>query len=241
MPLQALIVEDDQNFQKVVEIRLRSWKEDIQLRVANSIAQARNYLDDKAWSYSLVILDQHLPDGIGATLLTHPRLQDAAVLAVSADGAPDLPASAVLAGAQHFLSKIQVSEPLFLPLLDALVERKRLEAELLKSKLKQSRLETMKVLLGTLRHEINNPLGAVLGGAYLLRTGNNVGTEQAEAIRLIEASGNRIKHVLSQLCETAELEEVTKGQEKVFQIPGDPAWDKEPKEKDQKAKEPRGK
>ena len=71
----------------------------------------------------------------------------------------------------------------------------------------------------------------MLGGAYLLRTSENLQSEQNDAIRLIEASGNRIKHVLNQLCETAEIEEVTKGQEQVFQIPGDPSWEKKEKEK----------
>lgn len=226
MSLLALIVEDDVNFQKVVELRLKSWRDDIQIRFADNLAAARTYLDDKSISYSLVILDQNLPDGPGASLFLHPRLQEAAVLAVSADEAPELPGNAVLAGAQHFLAKRQVSEPLFFPLVEALLERKRLEAELLKTKLKQSRLDTIRVLLGTLRHEINNPLGAVLGGAYLLKTSGQLETEQTDAIRLIEASGNRIKHVLNQLCETAELEEVTKGQEQVFQVPGDPAWEK---------------
>lgn len=225
MATSALIVDDDLNFQKVVELRLRAWREDIQIRFADSLASARSYLNDKALSFTLVVLDQHLPDGLGASLFDHPRLQEAAVLAVSADAAPELPASALLAGAQHFLSKRQVSEPLFLPLVEALIERKRLEAELLRAKLKQSRLETIKVLLGTLRHEINNPLGAVLGGVYLLKLKDNLEKEQADAIRLIEGSGNRIKHVIQQLCETVELEEVTKGQEQVFHVPGDPAWE----------------
>jgi len=226
MAFNALVVEDDTRFQKVVELRLKGWRSDISIRFADNLAAAKTYLDDKAVAYTLVVLDQHLPDGLGATLFDHPRLEEAAVLAVSADDAPELPANALRAGAQHFLAKRQVSEPLFIPLVEALIERKRLEAELLKTKLRQSRLDTIRVLLGTLRHEINNPLGAVLGGVFLLRTGGKLEGEQSEAIRLIEASGNRIKHVLKQLCETAELEEVTKGQEQVFQVPGDPSWPK---------------
>lgn len=226
MPFHALVVEDDTKFQKVVELRLKGWRSDIQLKFADTLAAARTYLDDKSINYSLVVLDQHLPDGLGASLFSHPRLTDAAVLAVSADDAPELPGSALRAGAQHFLAKRQVSEPLFIPLVEALIERKRLEGELLVTKLKQSRLDTIRVLLGTLRHEINNPLGAVLGGVFLLKTSGKLEGEQSEAIRLIEGSGNRIKHVMKQLCETAELEEVTKGREQLFQVPGDPSWEK---------------
>ena len=118
-----------------------------------------------------------------------------------------------------------MSEPLFIPLVLALIERKKLEQELLTARIKQSRMESIKLLLGTLRHEINNPLGAVLGGAYIMRLSGQLGADQAEALRLIEASGNRIKHVIKELCEAAELEEVTKGSEQVFHVPGDPDWE----------------
>src|SRR5262245_31979876 len=139
MPLLALVVEDDQNFQSVVQLRLKGWQEDIQIRFANNLSAARTYLNDTAVKYDFVILDQNLPDGPGSSLFEHPRLQEMAVLAVSSDDAPELPARAVRAGAEHFLAKRQVTEPLFIPLLEALLERKRLEGELFKTKLKQSR------------------------------------------------------------------------------------------------------
>lgn len=226
MSLKTLIVDDDTKFRKLVEIRLRSWRKDIDITLADDLAHARRILDEPGQRFSLIVLDQHLPDGMGPTLFDHPVVQQAAVLAVSADAAPELPANAVKAGAQHFLGKRQISEPLFIPLVEALVERKELEAEVLESRLRKSRMDTIKVLLGTLRHEINNPLGAVLGGTYLMRSSGELDAEQREVLRLIEESGNRIKHVLQQLCETAELEEVTKGQEQVFHIPGDPEWGK---------------
>ncbi len=222
--MRALIVEDDKQFRKVLELRLTSWREDIELTYAESLAEARAILNDIEEPFSLVILDQHLPDGMGPELFEHPALDPSAVLAVSADDSPELPAEAVKAGAKHFLGKRQVSAPLFIPLVEALIERKELEAELLKNKLEQSRMDTIRVLLRTLRHEINNPLGAVLGGAYLVRSSGKLEDEQTKALRLIEQSGNRIKHVIQQLCETVELEEVTKGREQVFQIPGDPKW-----------------
>ena len=88
-------------------------------------------------------------------------------------------------------------------------------------------MESIKTLIGTLRHEINNPLGAVLGGAYIIKSAGRLGSQQKEALKLIEESGKRITTVLNSLCEAAELEEVTKGQEQVFHVPGDPAWDQD--------------
>ena len=110
---------------------------------------------------------------------------------------------------------------LLIPLLEAMLARKKLEKELSLAKLKQLKTQTIKMLVSTLRHEINNPLGAVLGGTYLVRNSGGLSTEQTEALKLIEASGNRIKHVLNQLCEAVEVQEVTKAQEQIFHVPGD--------------------
>lgn len=225
MSKKILIVEDDVAFQKILKLRLLSWQEDCSITVASRISQARSVLDEETAGFDLVILDQHLPDGLGNELFSHPALQASTVLAVSADDTPNLPGKAVIAGAQHFLGKRQVSAPLFIPLIEALIERKSLEKELRDKELNENRLETIKLLLRTLRHEINNPLGAVLGATFLVRSSGGLDEEQTKALRLIEQSGNRIKHVLQQLCQTAELERVTKGREEVFQVPGDPSWE----------------
>lgn len=225
MAFSIFILEDDPQFRKILELRLRGWRSDLEITVAESIAAGRKTLDANPASYSLAILDQQLPDGSGVELLTHPSLTHVPVLAVSADDSPELPANAVGAGAAHFLGKRQISAPLFTPLLDAIIRRHEIEEELRNFEIKKSRMSTIQTLLGTLRHEINNPLGAVLGGAYLMRSGESLSEEQEEALRLIEESGKRIKHVLEQLCDAAELEEVTKGHEQVFHIPGDPEWE----------------
>ncbi|HQH26390.1 MAG TPA: histidine kinase dimerization/phospho-acceptor domain-containing protein, partial [Oligoflexia bacterium] len=216
---------------RLLELRLKHWRTDLEISAAETLEEARKLLDSSSGNFALVVLDQHLPDGIGHTLISHSRLEESAVLAVSADNSPDLPANSLKAGAGHFLAKQQISEPLFLPLLSALIERKSLEAELIKTRIQQSRMETIRTLIRTLRHEINNPLGAVLGGAFLLRAEGRLEAEQAQAIRLIEESGMRIKRVMEQLSDAAQLEEVTKAHEQLFQIPGDPVW--EPKKKEE--------
>ena len=226
MSISALIIDDDEKFRKILEIRLKSWNKNIQITQAVNLKQAAEILDQQGDNFNLVILDQHLPDGMGYELLEHPQLENTAVLAVSSDDAPELPAETVKAGARHFLSKHRVSEKLFIPLLEALIARSKLEKELTESRLQESRMQTIKTLLATLRHEINNPLGAVFGATYLLRQTGKLEKEQEEALGLIEESGKRIKHVLEQLCKAAELEQVTKAHEDVFQVPGDPKWEK---------------
>ena len=237
MPLRILIIDDDDAFAQLAELRLRAWQSDAEISRVDSITAARSLLET-ASPFALVLLDQHLPDGMGTELLSHPALESSAVLAMSSDEDPIVPANAVRAGAGHFLAKLRLRDPLFLPLVEALLEQKRAQNELIAARIRESRLQTIKTLVATLRHEINNPLGAVLGGVYLLRnsgllenaaTKKDPGSKQnEETIRLIEASGERIGHVLKELCRAAELdelEEVTKARESVFQVPGDPKWD----------------
>ena len=227
MPTRVLIIDDDISFAKMAEIRLRTWRPDVEFTFAHTLGDAQTILANAADLFTLVLLDQHLPDGLGTEILAHPRLEQSAVLAMSSDSDPIVPANAVRAGAGHFLAKVQLREHLFIPLIEALIEQKRIQQELIAAKLRESRMNTIQRLIATLRHEINNPLGAVLGGAYLLRNRPSAVTEN-ETIRLIESSGERIGHVLKELCRAAELdelEEVTKAQEQLFQIPGDPKWD----------------
>ena len=222
--MEILIVEDDHQFAKMLQIRLRHWRRDAEISHVDRIEKARNLIENK--SFDLLILDQHLPDGKGADLASEPKLDKTAILAVSSDTAPELPGRSIRAGAKHFIQKNRISEALFIPLLEAIIERKAFEEKALSSKLSQTKMEAIKTLLSTLRHEINNPLGAVMGATYVLGAHGELSEDQKKALRLIEASGKRIKHVLTQLCDAAELEALSKAQEEVFHVPGDSPWGK---------------
>ena len=220
--LTVLIVDDDESFRRLVQIRLQDWRPEIFITTAGTLAEASSKLDSS--NFGLVILDQHLPDGMSSDF-SHPGLASATVLAVSSDEAPDIPAKAVKSGAQHFLGKRQISDALLIPLIEAMLERKELEKQVIAAKIQESKMDSIQRLLTTLKHEINNPLGAVLGGTYLVKSSGTLDEEQKKALDLIDESGKRIKHVLSQLCDAADLEAVDKASEEVFQIPGDKRWD----------------
>lgn len=236
----TLIVDDDDNFATLLRIRLKAWQPNISIDHAGSLDEARDHLSRFDREYDLVILDHNLPDGHGSELFDYPPLANSTVLAVSADDAPELPGVAIKAGAQHFLGKRQVSEPLFIPLLEALIQRKQMEKELIQNRIEENKMRTIRILLATLRHEINNPLGAVLGGTYLLKCRGDLRNDQKEALRLIEESSHRIKHVIERLCDATELdelEEVVKGQEMVYHVPGDISWEEQSRMAEERARE----
>ena len=222
-----LIVEDDLDFKKLLEIRLKSFVPNSHITHCASIQSAIHFLEsDEALKINLVILDQHLPDGRGLQLLTDGHLEGKSVLSVSSDDSPEIPGANFKAGAAFFLSKPQVSQPLFKPLINAIIERGKFESSLKDAQLQVAVTESVKTLVDTLRHEINNPLGAVLGGAFLLKCNPSSNADQIEAAELIEQSGKRIKHVLEQIINASEQTAISKSTTKVFHIPGDKEWEK---------------
>jgi response regulator of citrate/malate metabolism len=226
MTHRILIIDDDLSFKKIVEMRLKAIMPDASVTHFASLTEVRaNLRTPESQDFDLIVIDQHLPDGRGSELLAEGWFRDKAILSVSSDNAPEIPGATVQAGATFFLSKRSVSEPLFKPLILGIIDRNRLSKELEQAKLNQAVIDTVKTLVGTLRHEINNPLGAVLGAAYLLSTAQGSTPEQKEAAELVESSGKRIKHVLEQLCKAVELDSVNKANQKVFHIPGDKAWE----------------
>ena len=221
-----LIVDDDHNFQSIIEIRLGSFLQNAVFHKASDLQHARDLLQAKSVPFDLVMLDQHLPDGRGILLLNEGLLDEVTVLAVSSDNDPEIPGSSIQAGAAYFLAKTAVSEPLFKPLVLGIVDRNRMQRDLAKFKSEAMVTNTIRTLVSTLKHEINNPLGAVLGAAFLLKTSSGENSELNEAARLVEDSGKRIKHVLDQLCDAVSLQSVVKSHQEVFHIPGDKPWQK---------------
>ena len=226
MSLKVLVIDDDESFTKLLEKRLRSFKPDLELRNFTSLADVRTFFrEHKEERFQLVFLDQHLPDGSGIELLVENWFEDLAVIAVSSDNAPEMAGENLKAGAMFFLNKMNLSEPLFKPLVLGILERNSIQQELTRTKLNTTRIETVRTLVSTLRHEINNPLGAVLGAAYLLKNSADLTADQKEAASLVESSGKRIKHVLDELCKAVSLEPTSKAEQKVFHIPGDAPWE----------------
>ncbi len=226
MVATILIIDDNREFQKLMILRLRAFLPDLHVVTGSTIAEARTLLHAQPpLQPDLLILDHHLPDGNGLVLLDEEALQGLAVLAVSSDEDPEIPGESLRAGATYFLSKTRVSEPLFRPLVLGMVDRNKTQRELVELKRKETVMDTVRTLIGTLRHEINNPLGAVLGAAYILKTAKDSSPDLLEAARLVDESGRRIKHVLDELSKTVLLDEVVKARHKVFHIPGDKPWD----------------
>jgi DNA-binding NarL/FixJ family response regulator len=228
--INILIIDDDDNFRNILTKRIKFFMPNSNFTEFSRIAVAEEFLNKETKEkWDLVILDEQLPDGRGYDLLVKGYFTDLAVITISSDKDPKTPGRVMSAGASFFLDKLSIKEDLFEPLIKGIIDRNRIQKELTKSKLEQHKIDTVKTLVGTLRHEINNPLGAVLGGAYLIKQSESSTPDQVEAARLVEDSGKRIKYVLDQLCKAIELDSIAKANQKVFHIPGDAPWEEKKK------------
>ncbi len=242
MTLRIFLIDDDTSFRKLVKLKLKSFLSEPQFTEFGDLTSARAHFSSLSangeGSPDLIFLDEHLPDGRGTDLLEEEWFTDLAVLSVSSDDAPEIPGKALKAGATYFLSKKSISEPLFEPLVRGVIDRNKIQKELTLTKVKNTVIDMVRTHIGTLRHEINNPLGAVLGAAYLIEHSSEASPEQREAAQLVEKSGKRIKHVLDQICEAmdqeAEMETVLKADQHVYHIPGDEPWDEKSKTSSEK-------
>ncbi len=221
---KVLIIDDIPSFKMLLELRLKSFLEGLEVTYQSSVTSARDFLRTNKERFDLVILDQHLTDGKGLDLLNEGWFRDLAVLAVSSDQAPEMPGATLKAGATYFLSKSCISEPLFEPLVKGLIERNKLQAQLLQAQLNETIVDTVRTLVSTLRHEINNPLGALLGAAFILRNKDSNDPQQRQTADLVDESGRRIKYVLDELCRAVKVDPLLKADQKVFHIPGDKPW-----------------
>ncbi|MCB0334508.1 MAG: response regulator [Bdellovibrionales bacterium] len=232
MALRIFLIDDDQSFRQLVKLKLKSFLSEPQFTEFSDLSSARDHFSGLAGEDQipdLVFLDEHLPDGRGTDLLEEEWFTDLAVLSVSSDEAPEIPGKALKAGATYFLSKKSITEPLFEPLVRGVIDRNKIQKELTRIKVKNTVIDLVRTHIGTLRHEINNPLGAVLGAAYLIEHSSEASKDQREAAQLVEKSGKRIKHVLDQICiamdQEKDLQPVMKADQQVYHIPGDEPWE----------------
>jgi response regulator of citrate/malate metabolism len=225
MVSRIAIIDDDESFARILEKRVINCLEDAQFTKFNSLGGFKEFRNANPLAvFDLIIIDEHLPDGRGSDFIKDNNLYQQPVLSVSSDLSQDMPARSLKAGAHYFLSKSKVSEDLFQPLVLALIERFRMQQELADAKLEAALADNIRTLVKTLKHELNNPLGTLMGACFVLKRGAKDPADQHTS-ELIEQSAKRIQHVLEQFTEALKLEVVSKAEHQVFQVPGDKKWE----------------
>lgn len=204
----VLIVEDNSEFAEYLRSRLSSFAPKLKLYFVNSFQTALDWFQatKSKPSIDIALLDVHLPDGRGTGLVEKGLFLEIPVLIMSSDSDIEITGESLMVGASYFINKKDASSDLFPHIIHGLFEQNLLKRELALNRFKETRAKTIQILTQTLRHEINNPLGAVLGASHLIK--EDLSTEEkAHYISLIEDSGKRIVKVLDKLCKTVDIEE----------------------------------
>ena len=122
MSIQTFVVEDSENFSRALLQLLADAGGFTILTVAVSIAAALAF--DNRIAAELALLDIHLPDGNGLSLIAPllrrwPRCK---ILVLTMEDSPPMRRRALNAGAGAFVSKHEATEKL-LPTIDALLKQ----------------------------------------------------------------------------------------------------------------------
>ena len=220
-----LIIDDDLELVKILKLKLQGILSNPLIKDFNNLQSAKDFLTQKESDFDLVIIDQHLPDGLGSDFIKEGFFINSAVLSLSSDDSVEVPEKSISSGANFFLAKTNIASPLFEPLIRGLIQRNKLAKELTEANKKITTLSTIKKMMSTIRHELNNPLAAIIGGLYLLKKSSNITKDEKQALNLIDSSAERIKNVIERMSVANELETTTKSNRELFKVPGDKDWE----------------
>jgi PAS domain S-box-containing protein len=106
---RVLLVEDDPAHAELVRRAFAMRDRRVELRVAETLNEARGCLAEPSGRLHLVISDWRLPDGEGMELLTDERLSDVPVIIMTSQGNERLAVGALKAGALDYVVKSETT------------------------------------------------------------------------------------------------------------------------------------
>jgi PAS domain S-box-containing protein len=106
---RVLLVEDDAAHAELVRRAFAARERQVQLHVAETLAEARRNLEAPSGLPHLVISDWRLPDGEGMELLTDDRLANVPVIIMTSQGNERLAVGALKAGALDYVVKTETT------------------------------------------------------------------------------------------------------------------------------------
>ncbi|WP_186645717.1 hybrid sensor histidine kinase/response regulator [Fluviispira vulneris] len=162
--LNILVVEDDEYISKVINKEFSALN--YETHILSTLADARNYITDKAELIDLFLLDLKLPDGDGFSLLNFikEKNQEAPIIIMTGHLSNKIVNRAIRHGCYNFLEKPFSVQKDILPIV-----RRSLSSVLLKKEnhylseqmLHTSKLTALGELSATVVHDIRGPLGII--------------------------------------------------------------------------------
>jgi signal transduction histidine kinase len=201
-PLSILLVEDNPGDRRLIrEMLAEARGVTFDLHYADRLQAGLEYLGESR--VEVVLLDLGLPDSQGLDTLSELYAQVPEVPIVVLTGLDDetLGVQAVNKGAQDYLIKGQVDTNLLARTIRYAIERKQVEERERQLQLQlnlSSRLASMGLMIEGAAHEINNPLGSVIGFTEILMQ-EDIPENAGEAVQAINDSAQRVASIVKNL------------------------------------------
>src|SRR5690242_5067829 len=199
--LQLLLVEDDPAHAELIRRAFRSYDEQVQLTVVQSLREARAILSTTV--PDLAIIDLLLPDGRGLELL--PGAESAAAypaVMMTSHGNEQAAVEAIKTGAVDYVVKSEAAltdmphiAERALRAWGHITERKRLEAQLRQAQ----KMEAIGTLAGGIAHDFNNILTAILGYTELALDDIGKDSHAWSYLHEVRKAGLRAKTLVQQI------------------------------------------
>lgn len=199
-PARILLIEDDSADRLLIKQSLEK-SEDLDLQIEEASHGAEGMAKLEANDMDCVLLDHHLPDGLGIDWLE--RISSAythiPILFLTGQGTEELAIRALKSGAHDYLSKGKITpESLRNSILSALEKREKYRSleEQSQKILKEERLKVLVQLAGATAHELNQPLTGLIGFCDLLQNDSRCPLELRGLVENIVRSSEQIHDVL---------------------------------------------
>ncbi len=190
-----IVIDDDYAIRRLIKFTLE--KEDYKVITAEDALEGINILSSR--TIDLIILDIIMPDIDGYEALkiikSSDHLKDIPVLMLTAKNEIDDMMKGFEMGADEYLAKpFELSE--LLARIRNLLRIKELQNKIVQAE----RMAAVGQIALTIRHEINNPLTAVIGQCeMILRKGNHLPKDVRAILEEIYKQGITIEGIISRL------------------------------------------
>jgi len=159
-PIRIMLVEDNQEFARLVEISLRQHKPELFSVVwkENGREALREFVNGA--TFDVILMDYFLPqqNGLEVTRMLHERNVRVPIIFLTVNKDFDLAVEVLKLGVEDYLVKEEIMTPVFPKTILNVIERQKLVEKLTSLEVAQKRLEVIQEIVLKITQEIRLPL-----------------------------------------------------------------------------------
>lgn len=198
--LHILLVEDNKDFAKLVQVYLQRYEKDkFEIVWKENHSDAMAVLGERS-DFDIILMDYFLPgkNGLEITKELMERKINIPVVFLTVNKDFDLALDVMKLGVDDYLVKEEISSPVLPKTVLNVVEKHRLRKQLMNIEVSQQRLQAIRETLNSVVHDFEVPLNHMntITGEFHQRFGND---NQKNYVKIIEENIKRMSEKLEKL------------------------------------------